>query len=102
MVSLGWLRGIVNIMEAPEYCPHCGVPVPVDAKACPRCGSCEETGWSNQADEQALDLPGANFDYDDFVASEFGEETEAKKGPPTWVVVVALILLLYLTFGFSL
>ncbi|NJK63905.1 MAG: hypothetical protein HC921_15570 [Synechococcaceae cyanobacterium SM2_3_1] len=30
-------------------CPNCGANVPVKAKACPECGSDEETGWSEAA-----------------------------------------------------
>jgi hypothetical protein len=30
-------------------CPNCGAAVPVNAKACPECGSDAETGWSEAA-----------------------------------------------------
>ncbi len=30
-------------------CPNCGAAVPVNAKACPECGSDAETGWSEMA-----------------------------------------------------
>lgn len=39
-------------------CPHCDARVPVDALACPECGSDDETGWSNATvgigDEDAI------------------------------------------------
>jgi len=30
-------------------CPHCGIDVPISARACPECGSDRETGWSEAA-----------------------------------------------------
>lgn len=30
-------------------CPNCGADVPIKAKACPECGSDQETGWSEAA-----------------------------------------------------
>ena len=30
-------------------CPHCGANVPQNARACPECGSDEDTGWSKEA-----------------------------------------------------
>ncbi len=36
-------------MSDPFLCPNCGAMVPANAKACPECGSDEETGWSEAA-----------------------------------------------------
>jgi hypothetical protein len=58
---------------APSICPNCGATVPRNAKACPECGSDEETGWSDATETEGLDLPDENFDYDDFVKKEFGK-----------------------------
>ena len=41
----------------PEYCPNCGAEVPSNAKACPACGSDEQTGWSDKAYADNLGLP---------------------------------------------
>ncbi len=39
-------------------CPICGEVVPAKAKACPNCGSCDKTGWSEAArGPDGLDLP---------------------------------------------
>ncbi len=85
-------------MAAPESCPNCGAAVPPRAKACPECGSCDETGWSETAASDALDLPGEDFDYKEFIKKEFG----AKKALPqgiSWfwwlvsLIVVGIILL---------
>ena len=59
----------------PEICPNCGAEVPRGAKACPQCGSDEQTGWSEEAATGGLDLPDEDFSYDDFVKREFGSES---------------------------
>jgi hypothetical protein len=66
--------------------------VPPNAKACPECGSDEETGWSQQAATSGLDLPDENFDYDDFIKKEFGENRPVPRGIHWfwWVVAVGL------------
>ena len=72
--------------------------MPPKALACPECGSDYETGWSEEADAQRLGLPDDNFDYDEFVKEEFGEEK--KELPPTgisplwWIVAIVVIVLM--------
>ena len=87
---------------APQICPNCGAVVPPSARACPECGSDEETGWSEEAYAAHLDLPDENFDYKDFVEREF----EGKEPVPHgihwfwWIVgIVVLIALAFLWFG---
>jgi hypothetical protein len=76
----------------PETCPNCGAEVPPDAKACPECGSDEETGWSEEAHTGGLDLPDESFNYETFVKNEFGS------GKPTsgiswfWWIVAVIVL----------
>ena len=84
---------------APESCPNCGASVPPNAKACPECGSDEETGWSDATETDGLDIPDENFDYKDFVKKEFG------KGPVPhgvklywWLVAVILVAAFLLYF----
>ncbi len=80
-------------MRAPETCPNCGTDVPPNARACPGCGSDESTGWSEHAHTQSLDLPGEEFDYDEFVGREFGGK-ERRPGGLHWIWwVTALVLL---------
>jgi len=81
---------------SPDVCPNCGAEIPPGAKACPECGSDEQTGWSEEARIDSLDLPEENFDYDDFVKREFGEE---KKSPiprgihwSWWVIAIGLLI----------
>ncbi|MBL68292.1 MAG: hypothetical protein CMO74_07565 [Verrucomicrobiales bacterium] len=63
----------------PAFCPSCGAAIPEDAIACPECGSDEETGWSVDAHAQSLGLPDDDFDYDEFVGREFGDEPRELK-----------------------
>ncbi len=84
----------------PEICPHCGAEVPPNAKACPACGSDEQTGWSEKARYDSLDLPEENFDYDDFVKREFKGEKPVPRGIHWfwWLVALLLIGLVLLWF----
>jgi len=41
----------------PGYCPVCGEYVEAKATACPGCGSCPRSGWSEETDYDGLDLP---------------------------------------------
>ncbi len=42
--------------EPPGYCPNCGEFVEVGEKACEECGSCSETGWSDESMYDGIDL----------------------------------------------
>lgn len=75
----------------PEICPNCGAKVPPRAKACPECGADEQTGWSEAAEADGLDLPDENFDYDDYVKREFGAKSPVPRGIHWFWWVVALV-----------
>lgn len=74
-------------------CPHCGAEVPPKAKACPACGSDEQTGWSDEAQAGDLDLPEENFDYDDFVNREFGGKSPVPRGLHWFWWLVGVVVL---------
>lgn len=84
----------------PETCPNCGADVPPRAKACPECGACEETGWSDQPDTADLGIPEENFDYGEYVKREFGAKRFLPHGM-SWfwwsasLIVVAALLWLW-------
>jgi hypothetical protein len=83
---------------SPEVCPHCGTEVPRNAKVCPECGSDDQTGWSDSASTENLDLPDENFDYDKFVNEEFGSKS-AKPSHISWFWwIVALLVLAGMLF----
>ena len=83
----------------PEICPNCGAEVPPKAGACPECGADEQTGWSDEARVDGLDLPDENFDHNDFVKREFGDKSAVPRGLHWFWWVVALgVAGLLLTF----
>jgi uncharacterized membrane protein YvbJ len=86
-----------------ENCPHCGADLPRGVKACPECGSCEKTGWSDETAASGLDIPDQDFDYEEFTQREFGKaEKVVPRGvsPIWWVVAVVILILVVLGFVF--
>jgi hypothetical protein len=79
-------------MPAPDTCPNCGADVPRNAKACPECGSDESTGWSEDAQAQSLDLPDDQFNYEEYVAREFGPSRRSPRRL-LWAVVAILLVI---------
>ena len=88
---------ILNLMS-PDVCPNCGAEVPRNAKACPECGSDEQTGWSETAYASHLGLPDENFDHDEFVKREFGPEPVKPRGIGWFWWVVALLVVAGMLF----
>ncbi|MBE2282302.1 MAG: hypothetical protein IAE77_02435 [Prosthecobacter sp.] len=78
----------------PGQCPVCGEWVSKGAVACDDCGSCEKSGWSGNTHADGLDLPDDEFDYDDFIAREFGSNPARKTGVSNlwWWVALALLI----------
>lgn len=90
-------------MRAPEFCPHCGAEVRDGARACPECGSDEQTGWSDQAQADRLGLPDESFDYAEFVQRELkGRPPRRRRWHWLWwpvaLATAAALLLGYLGF----
>ncbi len=81
--------------DPPGECPVCGAEVSAGAKACPECGACPGTGWSEQAAYDALGLPDAEFDHAAFVAEEL-EPRRFGQSRPRWMIVTAAGLILLL------
>jgi len=88
------------VRAPPEICPQCGAEVPPKALACPECGSDYETGWSEDATAQRLDLPDDKFDYDEFVKEEFGDQrvSPVPRGIHWfwWLIAIVLIFVFML------
>ncbi|MFZ0828943.1 MAG: zinc ribbon domain-containing protein [Verrucomicrobiia bacterium] len=82
----------------PEVCPNCGAAVPPEAKACPECGSDEETGWAATAYASHLGLPDERFDHDEFIKQEFGPEPAKPPGIAWFWWVVALLVVAGMLF----
>ncbi len=89
-------------MASPETCPNCGAAVPPDSRACPECGACDETGWSEQVHAGGLGLPDEDFDYQDFVNREFGGKKPLPRGisPFWWLIAIAVLLVIIAIYIF--
>jgi hypothetical protein len=88
--------------KPPGQCPVCHEFVPRKALACDYCGACDKTGWKEDADAyDGVDLPDDGFDYDAFVAQEFGGKTTRRRGMTPlwwWVALVLLLLMVFAAF----
>jgi hypothetical protein len=75
--------------------------VPKGAAACEECGACARSGWKDNADVyDGLDLPDEEFDYDEFVAREFGGKSRGKAQQKSlwWWVALALVIVMVLGY----
>ncbi|MBA4150562.1 MAG: zinc ribbon domain-containing protein [Verrucomicrobia bacterium] len=88
---------------ARDVCPNCGAELPKKARACPECGSDEQTGWSDDAHAGGIDLPEEDFNYDEFVKNEFSSERDIKPRGLHWfwwmTGVVLIIGVIFWLFG---
>ena len=73
-------------------CPLCETDLSPNALSCPECGADEETGWKDEAEGGGLGIPDDDFDYDEFVENEFGDNQPGH--PKPWVFITGVILLL--------
>jgi hypothetical protein len=82
-------------------CPNCGADVPLNARACPECGSDKDTGWAESAETDHLSLPdGEDFNYDDFVQREFGGGEKVVPRGIAWYWWATAVLLLGVLLAF--
>ena len=80
--------------KTPDVCPVCSEDVPSDASACPECGADHNSGWRHDAGSyDALDLPGEDFDYDEFVRQEFGSSAKPPGMKTIWWITAILIII---------
>jgi hypothetical protein len=82
------------------HCQCCGAELPLTATFCRHCGASDECGWGEDHQREELDLPtdygeeDDDFDYDEFIASEFPDQAAGGDSPIQVrfrVVVVVLI-----------
>lgn len=86
--------------KPPGQCPVCGEWVPRGAVACDECGACGKSGWSGETAADGLDLPDDEFDYEDFVAREFGNTPAKRTGvSPLWWWAALLLLIVFVLAG---
>jgi len=77
-------------------CPHCGADVPIKALACPKCGSDEETGWSEEA--KYLHLLPEQREEEPVRTSRYGN-WRGPAGAILWGIVLLVILRLFAAPG---
>ena len=83
-------------------CPYCGAEVKKGKLACPECGSCDETGWSEAATEGYADGEWGeedDFDYDEFVQREFPESADSQSGQHWGVTLIIVFICLAMTLA---
>jgi hypothetical protein len=90
-------------------CSHCGATVPARALACPECGSDAETGWSEEAESFAGEIPTGydedpDFDYEEALReaqlAADGRPSRAQRRRRRLLAVTLLLLLIALVFAF--
>ena len=81
-------------------CPNCGVEVPIGPRGCPKCNpEREEQPAEVDSVHDGLDLPGEDdFDYDQFVADEFGGPQPQKSRKDLFWWIAAIITLIAFTW----
>ena len=85
-------------------CPFCETEVPV-GKPCPGCArkkpksSPKKKPWEQDKSADGLNLPDGDFDYNDFVAREFGNAPHHKTGVKWYWWVLALLLLIGMIYS---
>ncbi|MDA7511555.1 zinc ribbon domain-containing protein [bacterium] len=84
------------------YCPNCGEVLPDGSEACPGCGSCEDTGWSDRARYESIgvDYDPDDFDYKEFAEDEFGSQPTNWNGRRVILTVIAFILASLFLFSY--
>ena len=89
--------------QPPENCPVCGADVPRTALACSGRGADHNSGWDDEAiGLDGVDLPGENFDYDQFVEREFGGKVKpAGQKTVWWIVGIIVLIVVCALFFFS-
>jgi hypothetical protein len=75
--------------------------------ACDDCGACAKSGWKADADSyDGVDLPDDpdDFDYDEFLQREFGEDRQGRTSlsKEHWWKIAAAILLVVMVLGYLL
>jgi hypothetical protein len=100
-------------MKADTYlCPGCDQEVVVGTRGCPHCqaprkrrkrskaaASGATRSWAQDKSADGLGLPDDDFDYDDFVAREFGLKPHRRIGIQWYWWVTAVVLLVMIVLG---
>jgi len=74
-------------------CPACGEEVPAKARACPHCGSDDETGWSDKTYLDGVDLYNED-DYQDSLRREFGGPAPKRSKTALIIAIIAAVVVI--------
>jgi len=75
-------------------CPICGADVPRRAKACPECGACEKSGWSENRHYDGWDLPGEGYGGDSsYGPRRLGGPSRQTLVQRLWFVIAIIIVI---------
>jgi len=89
--------------NAPFVCPNCGELLPPKARACPGCGSDENTGWSESTYMDGIDLPFDDDEYEAVRAKEFGGAARGKRAfRIDWKMAVGALVVAAMLLAFVL
>jgi hypothetical protein len=88
-------------LPTPEICPVCGEDVPRRALACPSCGADHKSGWRDDAETyDGVDLGEDDFNYDEFVANEFGSGIKPSRVKTIWWITAIALLIAFAAIYF--
>lgn len=77
-------------------CAHCGAEIQSDATFCRHCGSSDSDGWSDEADVSSFSTADNDeYDYDEFIANEFGDGSRHTTTPVLWRFVAVILLFMF-------
>ena len=82
------------MFRPPGDCPVCSEFVPEGYHACPHCSADDRSGWKEDDSYDGLDLPDEDFNYEDFIKNEFGNDSPAGKLHPVWWITGLILLIL--------
>lgn len=88
-------------LKAPDVCPICGEGVPPGSLACPECGADHNSGWRENSDVyDAADWPDQDFNYDEFIRTEFGSVPKPTGMKTFWWIaaIVFMVVLIVIYF----
>jgi hypothetical protein len=72
-------------------CPVCGADVPRRAKACPECGACEKSGWSEERYLDGVDLPEESWHTRRALPGKPGHS--GSKAGTQWLLIAVAVLI---------
>ena len=107
----GRSNGFILTVEMGEelwICPGCGAELRVGVRGCPNCqprrkrrkvkAVRENKPWAQDRAGDGLDLPGEDFDYDEFVNREFGRKPHRQIGIAWYWWLTALLLVILIAW----